>query len=78
MEKTGETVHLVQVDGNYAFYIDKVDPIAILFAWYLRLENVYQLYCSAVGKAVLAEDGRWPILHIWETSDMPYDSTYNH
>ena len=37
-EQTGETVHLVQMEGINAVYIDKVEDI-ILFVWYLWSEK---------------------------------------
>lgn len=50
---TGEATHLVIFDGNVAVYIDKVEsehPIQM----YSRIGNIVPLYCTAVGKIILA------------------------
>ena len=51
-QTTGETVHLVQRDGYYAYYIDKVDgsgPISLKS----RIGHKLQLYSTAAGRALL-------------------------
>ena len=56
--KCGETVHFVQRRGLEVFYLDKVAPLkpqesAIRMASQVGLAR--PLYCSGVGKAILAE-----------------------
>ncbi|WP_284646737.1 IclR family transcriptional regulator [Paenibacillus silviterrae] len=50
---TGQTVHLVVLDGKEGVYIDKVDgPKAVIR--YSRIGRRIPLHCSAVGKALIA------------------------
>lgn len=66
-----ETVHFVQRRGTDVFYLDKVEPInpqdsAIRMASQVGLTR--PMYCSAVGKAILAELNEEEIEHIWNNS----------
>jgi IclR family KDG regulon transcriptional repressor len=50
---TGDTIHLTVFDGKSAVYIDKVEsnrPVRM----YSKIGNIAPIYCTAVGKAVLA------------------------
>ncbi|MFP7732266.1 IclR family transcriptional regulator [Priestia aryabhattai] len=52
-EKTGQTTHLVILDGKEGTYIDKVEgPMAVIL--YSRIGKRIPLHCSAVGKALIA------------------------
>ena len=54
-EQTGETVHLVKREGTEAVYIDKVESFASSIRMVSRVGSRIPLYCSGVGKALLAE-----------------------
>ena len=54
-EQVGETVHLMRREGNDAVYIDKVESGQGSIRMASRVGNRIPLYCSGVGKALLAE-----------------------
>lgn len=69
---TGETAHLVQIDGVHAVYIDKVEAeLNSLHSIRMvsRVGRSIPLYCSAVGKALLALMKDEEIRDIWERSE---------
>lgn len=79
MEATGETVHLVERDGIDAVYIDKVESLNNGIQMVSRIGSRIPLYCSGVGKAMVAEmDGR-EADEIWNHSEIvrltPYTIT---
>ncbi len=52
-EQVGETVHLAQLDGGQVLYVDKInsaDPLAM----YSQAGKVAPVYCTGVGKAMIA------------------------
>lgn len=64
-----ETVHLVKRVGNEVVYIDKIEPAgindsSIRMASHIGLMR--PMYCSAVGKAILAELTTEEVHRIWE------------
>lgn len=66
-----ETVHFVQRRGTEVFYLDKVAPIyphesAIRMASQVGLAR--PMFCSAVGKAILAEMNDDEVKYIWNNS----------
>ena len=66
-----ETVHFVQRRGMDVFYLEKVAPLypqesAIRMASQVGLSR--PLYCSAVGKAILADMADDEVRYIWENS----------
>ncbi len=67
-ELSGETVHLVQIDGLYAVYIDKVESSRNAVRLVSMVGKSIPLYCSGVGKAMLADMPDERILSIWEQS----------
>jgi DNA-binding IclR family transcriptional regulator len=69
-ERTGETVHLVRREGVDAIYIDKVESHSGTMRMVSRVGNRIPLYCSGVGKALLAELPDEEILEIWQSSDV--------
>jgi len=69
-EQVGETVHLVRREGNDAVYIDKVESGQGSIRMASRVGNRIPLYCSGVGKALLAEMEDEEIEKIWKTSDI--------
>ena len=52
-EKTGHTIHLIQREGNYAYYIDKIDSKGAISA-NSRIGDKLNLYSTAGGRAILA------------------------
>lgn len=69
-ELTGETVHLVQKEGAYCVYIDKVEPSVNSIRMVSRIGLRLPLYCTAVGKSILAARSNQEILSIWNSSDI--------
>lgn len=67
-EQTGETVHLVKREGTEAVYIDKVESFANSIRMVSRVGSRIPLYCSGVGKALLAELTDREIGEIWKNS----------
>lgn len=67
---SGETVHLVQIDGLCAVYIDKVESPRNVVRLVSMVGKSIPLYCSGVGKAMLADMPDDRIRSIWEHSDI--------
>lgn len=70
VSKCGETVHLVQVDGRKAVYIDKVESYTNSVRLVSKVGKSIPLYCSGVGKALLAEMDPDDAREIWDNSDI--------
>lgn len=68
MERSGETVHLVQREENEVVYIDKVESNATSFRMASRIGLRQPLYCTAVGKALLSSLPEDEVKKIWEES----------
>ena len=69
-EQTGETVHLVEVDGINAVYIDKVEASQSAVRLVSMVGKTIPLYCSGVGKALMADMSDEKIKAIWEQSEI--------
>ena len=69
-EYTKETVHLVSREGIEAVYIDKVESGTGALRMVSRVGSRIPLYCSGVGKALLAPLPDEEILDIWKASDI--------
>ncbi|HHU71627.1 MAG TPA: IclR family transcriptional regulator [Clostridiales bacterium] len=74
-----ETVHLVERTGSDVVYIDKVEPAgprdsSIRMASHIGL--LRPMYCSAVGKAILAELPKEELYSIWENSNPEKKTEY--
>lgn len=69
-EQSGETVHLVQIDGINAVYIDKVESASNTVRLVSMVGKSIPLYCSGVGKAMLAEMSDSRVETIWNQSDI--------
>ncbi|MDL2249706.1 IclR family transcriptional regulator [Lachnospiraceae bacterium OttesenSCG-928-J05] len=67
---TGETVHLVQLDGMNAVYIDKIESTNNSIRLVSQLGKQLPLYCSGVGKALLAEMPSEKVARIWNESEI--------
>ncbi|MBQ8184711.1 MAG: IclR family transcriptional regulator [Lachnospiraceae bacterium] len=68
MEQTGETVHLVQLDGYEAVYIDKVEAYQNSIRLVSRVGSRIPLYCSGVGKALAATMSDSKLKQLWDNS----------
>lgn len=66
---TGETVHLVQLDGRHAIYIAKEESESSIRLVSMVGKHI-PLYCSGVGKALLADMTDDQIRQIWDESDI--------
>ncbi len=66
-DKTGETVHLVQIDGIDAIYIAKEESASSVRLVSMVGKSI-PLYCSGVGKALLADMTDEEIRRIWDAS----------
>lgn len=69
-EQVGETVHLVRREGTEAVYIDKVEFNVGSIRMVSRVGSRIPLYCSGVGKALLAELSDEKIRAIWDASEI--------
>lgn len=69
-DATGETVHLVQIDGVNGVYIDKVESYSNSIRMVSKIGKSIPLYCSGVGKAMLAEMDEGSIKAIWNKSEL--------
>ena len=67
-EKTGETVHFVQLDGAEAVYIYKEESYQNSVRMVSKVGNRIPLYCSGVGKAMAADMDEEQIRRFWEAS----------
>jgi DNA-binding IclR family transcriptional regulator len=69
-EKTGEAIHMVIRDGNEIVYIYKEDPSLsiIRMASYVGLRS--SMYCTGVGKAILAAMPLPEAKDIWDSTDV--------
>ena len=77
--RCAETVHFVQRRGLDVCYLDKVSPVipqesAIRMASQVGL--LRPLYCSGVGKAILAELSDKDVAYIWENSEIEKKTEY--
>ncbi|MDD3138262.1 MAG: IclR family transcriptional regulator [Lachnospiraceae bacterium] len=70
VELTGETVHLVQIEDINAVYIDKVESYKNSVRLISRIGKSIPLYCSAVGKALLANMDNQTVKNIWDRSNV--------
>ena len=69
-EQTNETVHLVQLDGLNAVYIDKVEASHNSVRLVSMVGKSIPLYCSGVGKALLADMKDEKVKEIWDHSEI--------
>ncbi|XCP86706.1 IclR family transcriptional regulator [Roseburia hominis] len=75
-EQSGETVHLVEIDGTNAVYIDKVESSQSSVRLVSMVGKTIPLYCSGVGKALLADMPDEKIREIWEKSEIKKQTEY--
>lgn len=67
---SGETVHLVQRADNNIYYIDKVESQSNSIRMVSHIGVSKPMYCTAVGKAILAEMEDHQVKEIWEQSEI--------
>lgn len=68
--QTGETVHLIQAEGAIAIYIDKVESYTNSVRLVSKVGESIPLYCSGVGKAILAKTPDEFIQSVWDKSQV--------
>lgn len=66
----GETVHLVVEENREVVYIDKFEPSKQTFTTHSRVGSRTPMYCTAVGKALLAEYPDEVIKDVWDHTDI--------
>lgn len=74
--ETGETVHLVQLDETDAIYIFKQESYQNSIRMASKVGSRVPLYCSGVGKAMLAYMDDEKIKKIWEASPIQKLTSY--
>ncbi len=65
---SGETVHLVQREGNHILYIDKVEANVGSIRMVSHVGMVHPMYCSGVGKAIMSTMEEEEAAQIWNES----------
>ena len=65
-----ETVHLVQLESTYAVYIDKIESQTNSIRLVSRTGKSLPLYCSGVGKAMLAQMQDTDIERFWKQEEI--------
>lgn len=63
--RTGETVHLVERDGDEVVYIYKVESIHGAIRMVSRIGMRRPMYCTGMGKAILAFEDDPQVLNYW-------------
>ncbi len=67
---TGETVHLVVREGDEIVYVHKVESDVSSMRMFSRIGMRRPMYCTGMGKAILAELPTDEVERIWEASDI--------
>ena len=65
---SGETVHLVQREGSSILYIYKIEAKVGTIRMVSHVGMVHPMYCSGVGKAIMAELPEKEVRQIWQDS----------
>ena len=65
---SGETVHLVQREGNNILYIYKIEAKVGTIRMVSHVGMVHPMYCSGVGKAIMATLTEKEVKQIWNES----------
>ncbi len=68
MKQTRETVHFVQREGSHIVYVDKVESDASSIRMVSRIGLRMPMYCTGVGKAMLAQMSEREVREIWKAS----------
>lgn len=67
-EISGEAVHLVRREGGHILYIDKIEARVGTIRMVSHIGMVRPMYCSGVGKAIMATLPDEEIERIWQES----------
>lgn len=67
---TGETVHLVVREGDEIVYVQKVESDVSSMRMFSRIGMRRPMYCTGMGKAILAELPEEEVDRIWNASDI--------
>ena len=65
---SGETVHLVQREGSNILYIYKIEAKVGTIRMVSHVGMVHPMYCSGVGKAILATLSEKELRQVWNNS----------
>lgn len=65
---SGEAVHLVQREGNHILYISKIEAKVGTIRMVSHVGMVHPMYCSGVGKAIMATLPEKEVKQIWNES----------
>lgn len=65
---SSEAVHLVQREGNNILYIYKIEAKVGTIRMFSHVGMVYPMYCSGVGKAIMATLPEKEVQKIWNES----------
>lgn len=76
VNKIEETVHLVQLEGEHAIYLDKIESYSNTIRMASNVGKTIPLYCSGVGKALLANMKDSEIETIWNNSKIICHTEY--
>ncbi|MBQ0000634.1 MAG: IclR family transcriptional regulator [Clostridiales bacterium] len=68
--ESGETVHLVQLEGTDAVYIHKEESFTNTIRMVSRVGSRIPVYCSGVGKALAADMDLTQVKQIWDNSEI--------
>ncbi len=69
-DEVGETVHLVVPEGSDIVYVHKVEAEAGAIRMFSRIGMRRPMYCTGVGKAILASMADEEVDEIWAQSDI--------
>ena len=67
--RTGETVHLVEQDGDEVVYIYKVESLHGAIRMVSRIGMRRPLYCTGMGKAILAHCSKEAVQGYWARTE---------
>lgn len=76
VSEIGETIHFVQRDNAQAIYIDKVESYSNSIRMASKVGYTIPLYCSGVGKALLADMDDDKVKKIWKDSKIKSMTEY--
>lgn len=65
---SGEAVHLVQREGNHILYIYKIEAKVGTIRLVSHVGMIHPMYCSGVGKAIMATLPEREVKQIWNES----------
>lgn len=76
MERCGETVHFVQLDGSDVVYIDKVEAYQNNVRMVSHVGARIPFYRSAVGKALASRMTKDAVRRLWDSCDIERTTPY--